>query len=154
MTRTSVCFDGSVIDRRLEKAGEVSWTFGCGLSVVVAMACAIAGSYFDITLVARAQVYCGLDLSSGEKLSEVLWLLSRYAVIPVVSVLSAVLALPLHLVARLPPVAGRVWPVPLLSLLAVGVSIAGPVAMVMYDIATEGTPDDCVLPWWPSWLPS
>ncbi|MFF4624874.1 hypothetical protein [Nonomuraea jabiensis] len=53
---------------------------------------------------------------------------------------------------------GSVAPAPgclaVLSLLAAGVSIAGPVAMVMYDVATEGTPGDCVLPWWPSWLPS
>ncbi|NJP91742.1 hypothetical protein HCN51_20145 [Nonomuraea sp. FMUSA5-5] len=87
-----------MILRRLPRAGDASWTFGCGLSAVV--------------------------------------------------------ALPFHLLARLPPLAGRVWPVPVLVALSVTVSVAGPVAMVLYDVATEGTPGDCVLPWWPSWLPS
>lgn len=152
--RIPVCFDIGVINRRLVKADDVSWTFGCGFSLVIAATCATAGTFFDIHLVARAQVYCQADLSSGEKLGEVLWLASRIVVLPIVSVLSVIASLPLHLLARLPWLAGRVWPVPILLTLTVGVSIAGPVAMVLYDVAVEGTPGDCVLPWWPSWLPS
>ncbi|MGI5286736.1 hypothetical protein ACQEVF_25820 [Nonomuraea polychroma] len=152
--RKRVCFDGGVINRRLIKASDASWTFGCGLSAVIAITCATAGTFFDIHLVARAQVYCQVDLSSGEKLAEVAWLLSRIVVVPTVSVLSAIASLPFYLLARLPWLAGRVWPVPILLTLTIGVSIAGPVAMVLYDVATEGTPGDCVLPWWPSWLPS
>ncbi|AQZ62883.1 unnamed protein product [[Actinomadura] parvosata subsp. kistnae] len=143
-----------MILRRLPRAGDASWTFGCGLSAVVALTCAAAGTFFDIHLVARAQVHCQGDLSSGEKFAEVFWLLSRFVVVPAVAVLSAIAALPLQLLARLPPLAGRVWPVPVLVALSVTVSVAGPVAMVLYDVATEGTPGDCVLPWWPSWLPS
>ncbi|GAA3588519.1 hypothetical protein GCM10022419_083560 [Nonomuraea rosea] len=143
-----------MINRRSIRAGDASWTFGCGLTAVIAVTCATAGTYFDITLVARAQVYCGTDLSSGEKLVEVLWLLSRIVVVPIVSVLSAIASLPLHLLGRLPRLAGRVWPVPILLALTIAVSIAGPVAMVLYDVAAEGTPDGCVLPWWPTWLPA
>ncbi|MEU1392246.1 MULTISPECIES: hypothetical protein [unclassified Nonomuraea] len=42
----------------------------------------------------------------------------------------------------------------LLTVLALAVTLAGPVALTLYDLATQGTPDDCVLPWWPAWLPS
>ncbi|MEU1725232.1 hypothetical protein [Nonomuraea sp. NPDC005692] len=67
---------------------------------------------------------------------------------------SALLSLPVQLLARLPWVAGRLWPQLLLTVLALAVTVAGPVALTLYDLATQGTPDDCVLPWWPAWLPS
>ncbi|NUW43374.1 hypothetical protein [Nonomuraea rhodomycinica] len=152
--RIRVCFDGGVINRGRTKAGDASWAFGCGLTVVIAATCATAATFFDILLVTRAQVHCQGDPSSGEKFADVFWLLSRIVVIPMVSALSAIVSLPFHLLARLPWLAGRVWPVPVLLALTIGVSVAGPVAMVLYDVATEGTPGDCVLPWWPSWLPS
>ncbi|GAA2907452.1 hypothetical protein ACFQQB_18150 [Nonomuraea rubra] len=80
---------------------EVYWTFGCGLSLISAVLCATFGTFLDIHLVARAQLYCAGDLSSGERFAGTLWILSCFA---------------------------------------------GPVLMILYDLATEGTPGDCVLP--------
>ncbi|MFF4196773.1 hypothetical protein [Nonomuraea sp. NPDC001831] len=73
---------------------------------------------------------------------------------PAVSAGSAVLSLPVQLLARLPWAAGRRWPQLLSAVLALAVTVAGPVALTLYDLAVQGTPGDCVLPWWPAWLPS
>ncbi|MGW0483963.1 hypothetical protein [Nonomuraea sp. NPDC003214] len=108
--------------RRRPQAREVYWAFGCGLSAVIALACATFGTFLDIHLVARAQLYCLGDLGSGENFAGTGWALSRPGV--------------------------------LLLALTVAGSVAGPVAMTVYDLAGEGTPGDCVLPWWPTWLPS
>ncbi|MEV0234724.1 hypothetical protein [Nonomuraea sp. NPDC050786] len=103
---------------------------------------------------ARAQLYCLGDLSAGENFAGTIWALSRILIFPVISVLSALVALSFHLLTRLPWLARRIWPEPILLALTVAGSIAGPITMTLYDVATEGTPGDCVLPWWPSWLPS
>ncbi|MFI7694631.1 hypothetical protein ACIBQ6_36590 [Nonomuraea sp. NPDC049655] len=55
---------------------------------------------------------------------------------------------------RLPWAARRLWPQLLLTVLALAVTVSGPVALTLYDVATQGTPGDCVLPWWPAWLPT
>ncbi|MFC4592241.1 hypothetical protein [Sphaerisporangium corydalis] len=143
-----------MIKWRAPEAREIYWTFGCGLSTIIAVACATFGTFLDIYLVAHAQVYCLGDLSSGENFAGTLWSLSRLVIFPIVSVLSALLAQSFHLVARLPWPAGRIWSSLILLALTVAGSVAGPVAMTLYDLATEGTPGDCVLPWWPAWLPS
>ncbi|MCK2215320.1 hypothetical protein MF672_016215 [Actinomadura sp. ATCC 31491] len=87
-----------------ERARDIFWTFGCGLSVVIAVGCATFGTFLDLHLVARAQLYCQGDLSSGERFAGVWWSLSRVVIFPIVSVLSALAAQALHLPARLP------WP--------------------------------------------
>ncbi|GII71187.1 hypothetical protein Sme01_36630 [Sphaerisporangium melleum] len=138
----------------MPEAREIYWTFGCGISVVIATAFATFGTFLDIHLVARAQLYCLGDLSVGENLSGTLFAVTRMVLFPVISVLSALLAVSFHLLGRLPWLAARIWPRPILLALTIAGSIAGPVAMAMYDLATEGTPGDCVLPWWPTWLPS
>ncbi|GAA4924905.1 hypothetical protein HD597_011369 [Nonomuraea thailandensis] len=136
-------------ERRTPEAREVYWTFGCGLCLIIAMACATFGTFLDLHLVARAQVYCEGDLSSGEKFAGTMWFLSRVVMFPIVSVLSALVAQSFHLLARLPWLAGRLWSGAVLPALAVAGSFAGPVAMVLYDLATVGTPGGCVLPPWP-----
>jgi hypothetical protein len=154
IARIHVCFDGAVTERRTPQAREVYWTFGCGLSAIIAIACATFGTFLDIHLVARAQLYCLGDLSSGENFAGTIWSLGRIVIFPIVSVLSALVAQSFHLLTRLPWLAGRLWSDAILLALTVAGSIAGPVAMIVYDLAAEGTPGDCVLPWWPSWLPS
>ncbi|MEU4697435.1 hypothetical protein [Nonomuraea dietziae] len=141
-------------EQRTPEAREVYWTFGCGLSAIIATACATVGTFLDIHLVARGQLYCLGDLSSGENFAGAIWSLSRIVIFPIISVLSALVAQPFHLLARLPWLAGRMGSGVILLALTVAGSIAGPIAMTLYDVATEGTPGDCVLPWWPSWLPS
>ncbi|MFB4279146.1 MULTISPECIES: hypothetical protein [unclassified Nonomuraea] len=141
-------------ERRRPEAREVYWTFGCGLSVIIAIVCATFGTFLDIHLVARAQRYCLGDLSSGEKFAGTFWALSRIVIFPIVSVLSALGAQSFHLLTRLPWPAGRIWAGAVLLAVTIAGSVAGPTAMAWYDLATVGTPGDCVLPWWPSWLPS
>jgi hypothetical protein len=152
IARIRDCFDDAVTER--PEAREVFWVFGCGLSVIILVACATYGTFFDIHLVASAQLYCLGDLSAGEKFSGAFWGLSRIVIFPVVSVLSALAALPFQVLARLPALTRRIWPGPVLLVLSVACSVAGPTAMILYDVAAHGTPGDCVLPWWPSWLPS
>ncbi|MFC7384131.1 hypothetical protein [Sphaerisporangium rhizosphaerae] len=154
IARIRVCFDGAVIKWGVPEGREVYWTFGCGLSAIITVACATFGTLFDVYLVAHAQVYCLGHLNAGENLAGTLWSLSRFVIFPIVSVLSALVAMSFHLLARLPWLARRTWPGLVLLALTVAGSVAGPVAMTLYDVATEGTPGDCVLPWWPSWLPS
>ncbi|MEU7004661.1 hypothetical protein [Nonomuraea sp. NPDC046570] len=120
----------------------------------IAIAFAIFGTLLDIRLVAHIKVYCVGDLSMGEKFAGLLWMSSRIVLFPIVSVLSAVFSLVFLLLARLPWVRARGWLEPILFALAIAGSAAGPVALILHDIATEGTPPGCVLPWWPSWLPS
>ncbi|NAS21280.1 hypothetical protein GT755_06220 [Herbidospora sp. NEAU-GS84] len=142
-------------ERRTPQAPEVHhWTFGCGLSTLVAIACATFGTLLDIHLVARAEYYCLGDLSAGQNFAGAVWSLSRIVIFPFVSVLSALAAQAFHLLTRLPWLAGRLWPTCILLPLTLAGSFAGPVAMTVYDLATKGTPGDCVLPWWPSWVPS
>ncbi|NRQ34988.1 hypothetical protein HII36_24620 [Nonomuraea sp. NN258] len=154
IARICVCFDDAVSERRTPQVREIYWMFGCGLSVIIALACATFGTIFDIQLVAAAKLYCEGDLSAGEKFAGNFWSLSRFVIFPVVSVLSALVAQSFQLLNRLPWLAGRLWSGTVLLALTVVGSIAGPVAMTLYDLAAEGTPAGCVLPWWPSWLPS
>ncbi|MEV0351972.1 hypothetical protein AB0H88_39920 [Nonomuraea sp. NPDC050680] len=143
-----------MIDRRTPRAGNLRWMMGCAFPLIIAIACAIFGTFFDTFLVARSQLYCLGDLSAGEKFAGFFWDLTRILLFPVISALSALVSLPFQLLARLPRLAGRIWLELILLALTIAVSAAGPVAMVLYDVATEGTPGDCVLPWWPSWLPA
>ncbi|MGW4476470.1 hypothetical protein ACWENQ_43005 [Nonomuraea sp. NPDC004354] len=154
IARIRVCFDGAVTERRTPVAGDIYWTFGCGLSAITAMACGTIGTFFDIHLVTRAQIYCLGDLSAGEKFAGTVWVLSRIVIFPIVSALSALVALSFHLLTRLPWLARRAWVGPVLLALTIAGSVAGPIAMTLYDVATEGASGDCVMPWWPSWLPS
>lgn len=154
VARIRLCFDDAVTERRTPEAGDIYWTFGCGLSAIIAIACGTIGTFFDIYLVARAQVYCLGDLSAGESFAGLIWVASRIVIFPIISVLSALVALSFHLLFRLPWLAGRTWLGPILLALTIVGSIAGPIAMALYDVATEGTPGECVLPWWPSWLPA
>jgi hypothetical protein len=39
------------------------------------------------------------------------------------------------------------WLELLLLALTIAVSAAGPVALTLYDLATQGMPGNCVLPW-------
>ncbi|MGW3344887.1 hypothetical protein ACWDA3_16365 [Nonomuraea rubra] len=135
-------------ERRLPQVREVYWTFGCGLSLISAVLCATFGTFLDIHLVARAQLYCAGDLSSGERFAGTLWILSRIVIFPIVSVLSALVAQAFHLLARLPWLAGRSWSGAVLLPLTVAGCFAGRVLMILYALATEGTPGDCVLPRW------
>ncbi|WP_157522461.1 hypothetical protein [Herbidospora cretacea] len=150
---TEVCFDGSVTERRAPQALH-HWTFGCGISAIIAIACATFGTLLDIYLVGRAEYYCRGDLNAGQSFADAVWSLSRFVIFPIVSVASALAAQSFHVPTRLPKLAGRLWPTAILLALTVHSSFAGPVAMIVYDMATKGTPGDCVLPWWPSWLPS
>ncbi|GAA3097237.1 hypothetical protein GCM10017600_87190 [Streptosporangium carneum] len=135
------------------EAGEVRWALGCGVSVVAAAVYAVAGTALDINVVDDAKHSC-LGGLSAEEGSATFWVLGRIALFPIVSVASVICSLSLNLLAFLPKLVGRWWATPLLALLAVLVSAAGPAALIVYDVATEGTPGDCVLPWWPSWLPT
>jgi hypothetical protein len=150
------CFDSAVIKQRRQstEAGDIRWAFGCGFPVIIALAFATVGTFFEIHLVARAHVYCAGDLSAGENFAGSIWVVSRLALFPVVSVVSALISLAFQLLARLPRLAGRIWLELLLLALTIAVSAAGPVALTLYDLAIQGTPGNCVLPWWPSWLPS
>lgn len=145
-----------MINRRTPKTdvSDIRWTFGCAFPAIIALVFATVGTFLETSLVARAHVYCAGDLSAGEGLAGTFWVFSRFVLFPVVSVLSALVSLPFQLLARLPRVAGRLWLELLLLLVTIAVSAAGPLALSLYDLATQGTPGDCVLPWWPSWLPS
>ncbi|MFC4117130.1 hypothetical protein [Nonomuraea zeae] len=136
------------------EAGDLRWAFGCAFPVIIALSFATLGTFFEIHLVARAHVYCAGDLSSGENFAGSLWMVSRLVLFPVVSVVSALVSPVFQMLARLPRLAGRLWLELLLLALTIAVSAAGPVALTLYDLATQGTPGDCVLPWWPSWLPA
>ncbi|MEV0380556.1 hypothetical protein [Nonomuraea sp. NPDC050643] len=136
--------------RNSTSAGDIRWAFGCGFPVIIALAFATVGTLLEVHLVARAHLYCAGDLSSGENFAGSFWVVSRFVFFPAVSVVSALTSLPFQLIARLPRVAGRVWLELLLLVLTIAVSAAGPVALTLYDLATQGTPGDCVLPWLPS----
>ncbi|WP_031171017.1 hypothetical protein [Streptosporangium roseum] len=122
--------------------------------MIIALAFATVGTFFEIHLVARAHVYCAGDLSAGENFAGSIWVVSRLVLFPVVSVVSALISLAFQLLARLPRLAGRMWLELLLLALTIAVSAAGPVALTLHDLAIQGTPGNCVLPWWPSWLPA
>ncbi|MFI6295994.1 hypothetical protein ACIBEJ_30670 [Nonomuraea sp. NPDC050790] len=140
--------------RRSTEASDIRWAFGCGFPAIIALAFATVGTFLELRLVAHAHVYCAGDLSAGENSAGSVWAVSRLVLFPIVSVVSALISLPFQLLARLPRLAGRMWLELLLLALSIAVSAAGPVALILYDLATQGTPDNCVLPWWPSWLPS
>ncbi|WP_433257558.1 hypothetical protein ACQPYK_20870 [Streptosporangium sp. CA-135522] len=140
--------------RHSTEAGDIRWAFGCGFPVIIALAFATAGTFFEIHLVARAHLYCAGDLSAGENFAGSIRVVSRLVLFPIVSVVSALISLAFQLLARLPRLAGRMWLELLLLALTLAVSAAGPVALTLHDLATQGTPGNCVLPWWPSWLPS
>lgn len=129
------------------------WVTGCGMLAVVALASATFGTFLDIFLVARAQTHCLGDLSAGERFTGFIWATGRLVVFPVVAAGSALASAPISLIARLPWLARYGWPKAVLAAVAVLAAAAGPTAVIIYDVATEGTPGDCVPPWWPSWLP-
>lgn len=129
------------------------WVTGCGMLVVVALASATFGTFLDIFLVARAQNHCLGDLGTGERFAGFIWATGRLVVFPVVAAGSALASAPIGLIARLPWLARYGWPKAVLATVAVLAAAAGPTAMILYDVATEGAPGDCVPPWWPSWLP-
>ncbi|MFF3444034.1 hypothetical protein [Streptosporangium sp. NPDC002721] len=141
-------------ERNTSAESDVLWATGCGVSAVVALMCATLGTVLDILLVARTQGYCLGDSSAGENLAGLIWAASRFVVFPIVSGVSLLATFPVVLLARLPWVARRDWLKAILMLLAVLTSIAGPTAMIVHDVATEGITGDCEPPWWPSWLPS
>lgn len=149
-----VCFDGAVTERDSSGESDALWATGCGISAVVALTGATLGTCLDIVLVARAQGYCIGDLSAGESLAGLIWAASRFVVFPIVSGISLLASLPVILLARLPWFANHDWLKAILTLVAVLVSIAGPVIAIVNDVATEGITGDCEPPWWPSWLPS
>ncbi|GAA3417910.1 hypothetical protein GCM10018952_51590 [Streptosporangium vulgare] len=130
------------------------WATGCGVSAMVALTCATLGTCLDIVLVARAQGYCLGDLSAGESLAGLIWAASRFVVFPVISGISLLASLPIILLSRLPWLANNGSLKAILTFLAVLVSIAGPIVVIVHDVATEGITNDCEPPWWPSWLPS
>ncbi|MGV9325644.1 hypothetical protein [Streptosporangium sandarakinum] len=134
-------------------ADDVLWVTGCGMLAVVALASATFGTFLDIFLVARAQTHCLGDLSAGERFTGFIWATGRLVVFPVVAAGSALASAPISLIARLPWLARYGWPKAVLAAVAVLAAAAGPTAVIIYDVATEGTPGDCVPPWWPSWLP-
>ncbi|WP_062429972.1 hypothetical protein [Herbidospora daliensis] len=68
--------------------------------------CATFGTFLDILLVARAQIYCAGDLDAGAKLANAVWCLSRIVAFPIVSALSALFAQSFHLLAGSPWLAG------------------------------------------------
>ncbi|GAA2853536.1 hypothetical protein GCM10010517_11380 [Streptosporangium fragile] len=140
-------------ERNTSGADDVFWAMGCGTLVAVALTWATLGTLLDIVLVARTQRYCLGDLSVGEGLAGFMWAASRLVIFPVVSGVSVLVSLPIDLLARLPWFAERGWLKAAMVTLAILVSISGPMAMILYDVATVGTPGDCVPPWWPSWLP-
>ncbi|WP_436761882.1 hypothetical protein [Streptosporangium sp. V21-05] len=141
-------------ERNSSGKSDVIWATGCGVSAVIALTCATLGTFLDIVLVARAQGYCLGDLSAGESFAGLIWAASRFVVFPVISALSLLASLPVILLARLPWVADNGLPKAILTPLAVLVSIAGPIVVIVHDVATEGITGDCEPPWWPSWLPS
>ncbi|MET9066376.1 hypothetical protein [Streptosporangium sandarakinum] len=134
-------------------ADDVLWVTGCGMLAVVALASATFGTFLDIFLVARAQTHCLGDLSAGERFAGFIWATGRLVVFPVVAAGSALASAPISLIARLPWLARYGWPKAVLAAVAVLAAAAGPTAVIIYDVATKGTPGDCVPPWWPSWLP-
>ncbi|MFI7044862.1 hypothetical protein ACWDUI_21910 [Streptosporangium sandarakinum] len=134
-------------------ADDVLWVTGCGMLAVVALASATFGTFLDIFLVARAQNHCLGDLGTGERFAGFIWATGRLVVFPVVAAGSALASAPIGLIARLPWLARYGWPKAVLATVAVLAAAAGPTAMILYDVATEGAPGDCVPPWWPSWLP-
>lgn len=134
--------------RRSTDASDIRWAFGCGFPAIIALAFATVGTFLELHLVAHAHVYCAGHLSAGENFAGSIWAVSRLVLFPVVSVVSALISLPFQLLARLPRVAGRMWLELLLLALTITVSAAGPVALTLYDLATQGTPGNCVLPRW------
>lgn len=144
----------AVTPRKAPAPPDSAWLLGCALSLVVTVTGATFGTFMDIRLVFQAQLYCLVDLSAGEAFAEMAWAASRVLVMPVVSLLSGAVSPVVALPARLPWVAGRAWVAIPLALLQAGVAATGPVALILHDIAVEGTPEGCVLPWWPAWLPS
>lgn len=116
--------------------------------------CAALGTFLDAFLVARTRGYCLGDLNAVESFSASIWPISRLIVFPVISGISLLAALPVILVAHLPWFADHGWLRATLTALAVLVSITGPAATIIHDVATEGITGDCDPPWWPCWLPS
>ncbi|MFB9719756.1 hypothetical protein [Planobispora longispora] len=132
---------------------DVFWVMGCGIVMAVALTYATLGTFVDIVLVVRAQRHCLGDLGAGEGLAGFVWAMSRFLVFPIVAGGSALVSLPVGLIAHLPRFAKRGWLRGVLMVLAVLVASAGPTAMILYDVAAGGTPGGCLPPWWPSWLP-
>ncbi|MBG0829746.1 hypothetical protein HS041_18440 [Planomonospora sp. ID67723] len=129
------------------------WVMGCGMLVAVALTCATLGTFVDIVLVVRTQHHCLGDLSAGEGFAGFVWATSRLLIFPIVAGGSALASLPISLIAHLPWFARHVWLKAVLMLIAVLVAAAGPMAMIVHGVAAEGTPGNCIPPWWPSWLP-
>jgi hypothetical protein len=143
-----------VSERNTPGASDARWALGFGSLVIVALTCATFGTFMEIIPVARAQRYCLGDLSAGEGLAGFVWATSRLVVLPIVSGVSAIATLLINLLIRLPCFVGHGGLKVILLVLVILVSIVGPMAMILHDFATGGTPGDCVPPWWLAWLPS
>ncbi|MEU4541039.1 hypothetical protein AB0G15_40015 [Streptosporangium sp. NPDC023825] len=141
-------------ERDASGASDVLWATGCGISAFIALTCATLGTCLDVVLVARTQGYCLGDLSAGEGLAGLIWAASRFVIFPLLSGVSLLASLPIILLAHLSLFANRDWLKASLMLLAALISIAGPMVMIVHDVAVEGITGDCEPPWWPSWLPS
>ncbi|GIH90548.1 hypothetical protein ACFFMN_08565 [Planobispora siamensis] len=118
----------------------------------VALTCATLGTFLDIVLVARRQQHCLGDLGTGEAMAGFVWAASRLVVFPIVAGGSALVSLPINLVACLPWFAKHGLLKAALMACAVLIAAAGPAAMLVHDVTADTTPGECVPPWWPSWI--
>ncbi|WP_157244903.1 hypothetical protein [Nonomuraea typhae] len=129
------------------EAGEARWAFGCAFPAVIALLCATAGTVLEIRLVMWGRGFCAGDLGSGEKFAGlvggVFWSLGRILLFPVVSVCSAVLSVPVLMLARTWPIKGSIGLELVVLTLVVAISFAGPVALAVHDYHAIGA---CALP--------
>jgi hypothetical protein len=139
--------------RETPTAADPRWLLGIAFPIVIAAACGIVGTMVHLRLVSTAHLYCVGDMSISDRIGKIGWVATRVVLFPVVSVLSAIAAVPFSLLARLPALAGRPTVQAVLLGLTIMVPFAGPVAFTLYDLAAE-TPDDCALPPLPFWLPA
>ncbi|MFI6321951.1 hypothetical protein ACIBG8_30760 [Nonomuraea sp. NPDC050556] len=101
-----------------------------GVPVVIAALCATVGTMLETRLVVVMHATClGDDGFAGG-----IWVLSRFALFPSISVASAAFALPFAQLARLP----WGWARPVALALTVAVSFAGPMVLTLHDLADFG----------------
>ncbi|MFJ2033781.1 hypothetical protein [Streptosporangium sp. NPDC087985] len=138
-------------------------TLGCGGVLGAIILLSAAAAWTDSQLVDSTLAYCFGDFGAGEALASLIWLGGRWLIFMAVFLFGALLVAAFRALGkragdRAAVVAFRagLW-------LGVVVLVAGPVALILYDFATTGTPTgvrgiNCgaenVPPWWPAWLPS
>ncbi|GAA3009913.1 hypothetical protein [Streptosporangium longisporum] len=140
-------------ERNTSGESDALWAMGCGVSVAVAPACAVLGTFVDALLVSRAHGYCLDESGTGEDFFDLTWMAGRLIVFPVVTGVSLLASFPIVLIAHRVRFADHGWWKAVMTAFAILVSITGPVATIVHDVATEGITGDCDPPWWPSWLP-